>query len=173
MKKRRVFGFGLGGLIVIGLTIIYVGSGFNGCSSFSITQEEAAMRFARQGQEAPEFIFKESNPGKIHFASVVEGTDAIAFVHGSPGSWRAFSRFLMDEDLKKVGRLISVDRPGFGLSEPKTPERSLREQSRRIAEALQKDGVVENSILVGHWLGGPVIVRMAADYPEFVKGLVL
>ena len=43
----------------------------------------------------------------------------------------------------------------------------------RIAEALQKDGVVENSILVGHWLGGPVIVRMAADYPEFVKGLVL
>ncbi len=79
----------------------------------------------------------------------------------------------MDEDLKKVGRLISVDRPGFGLSEPKKPERSLHEQSRRIAEALQKDSVVENSILVGHWLGGPVIVCMAADYPEFVKGLVL
>jgi hypothetical protein len=31
----------------------------------------------------------------------------------------------MDEDLKKAGRLISVDRPGYGLSEPKTPERSL------------------------------------------------
>lgn len=173
MKKKRVFGFGLGGLIVIGLAIIVVGSGFNGCSSFSITQKEAAIRFARQGQEPPEFIFKETNPGKIHFASVGEGSDAIVFVHGSPGSWSAFSRFLMDEDLKKAGRLISVDRPGFGLSEPKTPERSLREQSRRIAEALQKDGVVDNAILVGHSLGGPVIVRMAADYPELVKGLIL
>ena len=131
------------------------------------------MRFARQGQEAPKFIFKETKPGKIHFASVGEGIDTIVFVHGSPGSWSAFSRFLMDEDLKKAGRLISVDRPRFGLSEPKTPEPSLREQSRRIAEALQKDGVVNNAILVGHSLGGPVIVRMAADYPDLVKGLVL
>ena len=173
MKKKRVFGFGLGGLVVIGFAIIVVGSGFNGCSSFSITQEEAAIRFARQGQKAPDFIFQETNPGRIHFASVGEGTDTIVFVHGSPGSWSAFSRFLMDEDLKKAGRLISVDRPGFGLSEPKTPERSLREQSRRIAEALQKEGVVDNAILIGHSLGGPVIVRMAADYPELVKGLVL
>ena len=79
----------------------------------------------------------------------------------------------MDENLKKTGRLISVYRPGFGLSEPKKPERSLREQSRSIAEGLQKNGVVNNAILVGHSLGGPVIVRMAADYLELVKGLVL
>ena len=79
----------------------------------------------------------------------------------------------MDENLKKTGRLISVDQPGFGLSEPKKPERSLREQSRRIAEALQKNGVVNNAILVGHSLGEPVIVHMAADYLELVKELVL
>ena len=77
MKEKRVFGFGLGGLVVIGLGIIVVGSGFNGCSSFSITQEEAAIRFARQGQEPPEFDFQETDPGKIHFASVGEGTDTI------------------------------------------------------------------------------------------------
>ena len=82
MKKKRVFGFGLGGLVLIGLAIIVIGSGFNGCTSFSITQEEAAMRLlvsARRHRNS----FSESNPGKIHFASVGEGTDAIAFVHGS------------------------------------------------------------------------------------------
>lgn len=35
------------------------------------------MRSARQGQEAPEFIFKETNPGRIHFASLGEGTDTM------------------------------------------------------------------------------------------------
>ena len=110
---------------MIGLAIILVGSGFDGCASFSISQEEAAIRFARQRQEPPQFIIKETNPGRIHFASVGEGADTIVFVRGSPGSWSAFSRFLMDEDLKKAGRLISVDRPSYGLSEPKTPERSL------------------------------------------------
>jgi hypothetical protein len=125
MKGKRACGIGLGGIIVIGLAIILVGSGFDGCASLSISQEEAAIRFARQRQEPPQFIIKETNPGRIHFASVGEGADTIVFVHGSPGSWSAFSRFLMDEDLKKAGRLISVDRPGYGLSEPKTPERSL------------------------------------------------
>ena len=131
------------------------------------------MRSARQGQEAPEFIFKKTNPGRIHLASLGKGTGTIVFVPGSPSSFGAFSRFLMDENLMKTGRLLSVYRPGFGLSEPKNPERSLREQSHRINEGLQKNDVVNNAILVGHSLGEPVIEHMAADYLELVKGLVL
>jgi len=47
------------------------------------------------------------------------------------------------------------------------------DQSRQIYEALSANGVSGNAVLIGHSLGGPVVARMAADYPDFVKGLVL
>lgn len=165
--------FGLGGILLLGAAFVFLGSGFSGCMSFSITDEEAAERFRDRNLDPPIFETKVTNPGSIHFASVGEGEDTIVFVHGSPGSWSAFIRFLMDEDLRELGRLISVDRPGFGLSKPLKAVPSIEEQSRRMHDALYQSGVSSNVILVGHSLAGPVIARMALDYPGFVKGLVL
>ncbi len=175
LKKKRIkrLGFGLGGLVILGLTVVFLGSGFSGCMSFSITEEEAAAQFRAHGLDPPSFETRETNPGSIHFVSVGEGENSIVFVHGSPGSWSAFIRFLMNEDLRESGRLISVDRPGFGLSKPLKAVPSIEEQSRRIHEALSQSGVSKNVVLVGHSLAGPVIARMAFDYPDFVKGLIL
>ncbi len=166
-------GLGIVSIGAIGLGVLVFGSGFSGCATFSITPAEATERFRSRGNEPPEFVTQETNPGTIHLASVGEGEHAIVFVHGSPGSWSAFSRFLMNDTLKEQGRIVSVDRPGSGLSRPLKAEPSIEEQSRRIHDALQKSGIAGNAILVGHSLGGPVIARMAADYPELVGGLVL
>src|SRR5665213_2489809 len=54
----------------------------------------------------------------LHYVSV--GTDTmrtIVFVHGSPGSWDAFSPYLQDSTLRTRFRMISIDRPGFGYSD--------------------------------------------------------
>ncbi len=141
--------------------------------SFSITDEEAAERFRARDLEPPTFATQDTDPGSIHLVSVGDGEDVVVFVHGSPGSWSAFIGFLMDRELRKSGRLISVDRPGFGLSKPLRAVPSIGEQSRRLREALAQIGVSRNAILVGHSLAGPVIARMALDDPELVKGLVL
>lgn len=170
MKGKR-FGLGLVGILVV--AILVVGSGFSGCATFSIEESEAIERFRNQGLEPPQFSLVQTDPGEIYFASTGEGDDTIVFIHGSPGSWSAFIRYLMDDELREVGRLISVDRPGFGMSSPSKAEPSIKEQSRQIYEALKKAGVSKNAILVGHSLGGPVIARMAVDYPDLVKGLVL
>ena len=69
-------------------------------------------------------------------------------------------------------RMISVDRPGFGKSGNGNPERSLKKQAELVAQVLKEENHSTNSILVGHSLGGPVIARMAIDYPEQVDGLV-
>lgn len=172
-KPIKRLSLGLAGIFALGVVVILFGSGFSGCASFSISDEEAVERFESRNLVPPVFETKQTSPGAIHFASVGQGLYTIVFVHGSPGSWSAFIRFLMDEELQKAGRLISVDRPGFGLSLPKKAEPSIGEQSRRIHDALAQGGVTRNVILVGHSLGGPVIARMAADYPEFVKGLIL
>ena len=109
----------------------------------------------------------------IHYVEV--GNDQrplIIFVHGSPGSLDAFLDFLADTTLLKQAQLISVDRPGFGESNYGNAEPSLRKQAALLKPILEKHKNQRPIILVGHSLGGPVIARMAMDYPELVDGLV-
>ena len=172
-KRKRWLGWSATGIILVVGAFAIMGSGFSGCATFSIDRAEAEERFRSRGLPPPDFVTVALDEKALHFVSVGEGDLAVVFVHGSPGSWSAFSRYLMDPKLKELGRLISVDRPGFGESRPLKAEPSLEEQSRQIYEALSREGVSGNAILIGHSLGGPVIARMAADYPEFVRGLIL
>ncbi|MEM7182024.1 MAG: alpha/beta hydrolase [Spirochaetota bacterium] len=110
---------------------------------------------------------------KIHFVATGDNKDRIVvFVHGSPGSWDAYLRFLTDTDLLAQAKLISVDRPGYEKSQGEA-ELSLQRQAYLLMQALQKSYPEKKYLLVGHSFGGPVIARMAMDYPEQVSHLVL
>jgi len=110
----------------------------------------------------------------MHYVSVGdEDKPLVVFVHGSPGSWDAFISFLGDDDLRARARLVSVDRPGFGKSGKNIPERSLVKQAADIRPILETNRSSVGAILVGHSLGGPLIARMAMDFPELVGGLIM
>lgn len=102
-----------------------------------------------------------------------ENKPATIFVHGSPGSLSAFIHFLTDTVLLKHNQLITVDRPGFGASNFGDAEPSLEKQASLLKPLLEKYKRARPIILVGHSLGGPVIARMAMDFPELVDGLVM
>jgi pimeloyl-ACP methyl ester carboxylesterase len=96
----------------------------------------------------------------------------VVFVHGSPGSLSAFIDFMSDSLLLQKAMLISVDRPGFGSSNFGHAEPSLQKQAAMLKPMLQEYKENRPIILVGHSLGGPLIARMAMDYPELIDGLV-
>ncbi|MEP1307343.1 MAG: alpha/beta hydrolase [Balneola sp.] len=109
----------------------------------------------------------------MHYVAIGDTSKPkILFVHGSPGSWDNFLGFMKNPTLLEQFRLISVDRPGFGKSGNGIPERSLEQQAKLIAGVLDQENQATNSILVGHSMGGPVIARIAIDYPKQVDGLV-
>lgn len=97
----------------------------------------------------------------------------IVFVHGSPGSLSAFIDFMADSVLLKRAQLITVDRPGFGASNFGYAEPSLIKQANLLKPILEEYKYNRPIILVGHSLGGPLIARMAMDYPELVDGLIM
>ncbi len=98
------------------------------------------------------------------------GQTPIVFIHGSPGSWRSWARYLDAPELSGYGPRIAMDRPGFGGSGPGDLMLDLRAQAAVLAAAIPEGAP---AIVVGHSLGGPLIAWMAIDHPEKVCGGVL
>jgi pimeloyl-ACP methyl ester carboxylesterase len=109
----------------------------------------------------------------LHYAQTgADSLPTLVFIHGTPGSWDAFSGYMKDSSLLQHYRMISVDRPGFGYSDFGTVE-TLPKQSDLINQVLAKLANNKPMLLAGHSLGGPLIVQMAAEKPELFCGLVI
>jgi pimeloyl-ACP methyl ester carboxylesterase len=94
----------------------------------------------------------------------------VILIHGSPGG-----RATWKQVLPKLSNyfVLVPDRPGYGGSSPGKAETSLAAQSTRIWEALRTHLDGRPAIVVGYSYGGAVALRMVADQPGDVAGLVL
>ena len=74
------------------------------------------------------------------------------------------------ESLPRSGRVLALDLPGHGQSDP-VPHASVEAYARAVADVLVALGCAP--VVVGHSLGGSVAIALAALRPELVRGLVL
>lgn len=96
----------------------------------------------------------------------------LLFIHGAPGSFDAYLDFFKDTSLTNKARLIAVDRAGYGGSGFGIPLPSLEDQSQLI-KAVADHEEIDQMIIAGHSLGGPIAVKMAIDYPELISSMLL
>jgi len=109
------------------------------------------------------------NGKRVHYRD--EGTGpAIVMIHGLAGQMRNFS-YALFERLTNDHRVILIDRPGSGYSDP-IDSATVRSQAAHIGDALQALGL-ERALVVGHSLGGAVALALALDRPDLVGGLAL
>jgi pimeloyl-ACP methyl ester carboxylesterase len=163
MKLKMI----VAGIVLIGILLI-----LDSCMQFRVSQTEINKRFSETGVTGSQATYK-AGARKIHYAKAGnENGPLILFVHGSPGSLNDFMGMLTDTALQKTNLLISVDRPGFGQSDFGWGEPSLAKQSVLLKPLIEQYKNDRPVILVGHSLGGPLIARMAMDYPGLVDGLI-
>jgi len=114
------------------------------------------------------------NQRHLHYA--VCGSDTslptLVFIHGSPGSWMNYMIFMWDSSIRKKYRMVAIDRPGFGYSDFGKAVH-LQEQCNMIMPVLQKLKTNQPMFLVGHSMGGPVSVKLAAENPSLFNKLVI
>ncbi len=143
------------------------------CLQFRMTTKEVEKHF-ENAHTKPKFNFTQGTDPEIHYAEI--GNDSlpmVIFLHGAPGSWSAFIDYMKDEELLQVARLVAIDRPGYGHSNFGQPEISLTRQAALIKPILELNKNKQKPVLIGHSLGGPLVARLAMDYPELVGGIIM
>ncbi len=142
------------------------------CMQFRMSKTEIDEFFKDKPYKGTEISYY---AGKQKINYLIAGNDSlplVIFIHGSPGSLSAFIDFMDDSVLLAKTQMISVDRPGFGASNFGYAEPSLKKQADEFKPILVRHKNNRPVYLVGHSLGGPIIARMAMDYPELVDGLI-
>lgn len=106
----------------------------------------------------------------IDYGDRAPGGPVFVLSHGLGGRWQHWTENIAE--LGEHGRVIALDLPGFGRSEP--PKRgysidTFADTIAELADALRLPRIV----LVGHSLGGPIVMRFALRHPERVAAVVL
>jgi pimeloyl-ACP methyl ester carboxylesterase len=162
-KKRMFIGF----VLLLGWVIFA-----QSCMKFRMSDSKAKDNFLKENiQLLTETI--NINGFDIHFAKT--GNDSLPtlfFVHGSPGSWDAFSLYMKDKELLAKYRMVSIDRPGFGYSQF-GDAKNMQEQSEIISPLLTYIDNKKPIYIIGHSLGGPLAIKLAAHNANTFAGIVL
>lgn len=141
------------------------------CIEFRISDQKALEEFDELSVK-PSFGDLEIDGRNMHYAFIDQDKGALAvFIHGSPGSWNAFIDYMKIESLLEHVDILAIDRPGFGYSDFGIAETSLKKQAK-LLNAVISQFDQEKKILIGHSLGGPIIARLAMDYPSSYNGLI-
>jgi pimeloyl-ACP methyl ester carboxylesterase len=137
----------------------------------------SASELARRMEQAPYPVsskFYVSGGDTMHY---MEGgrpdRGTLVLVHGSPGNWEAWERYMRDSLLCAEARVVAIDRLGYGKSSPGLPVPDLGRQAsslRPLLDSLKRQGPV---VLAGHSMGGPIAARAAMDFPELLDGLLI
>lgn len=143
------------------------------CMTFRMDAKEIDTFFKTKNVAAQQRTYR-AGFRNMHYVSAGDSLKPLVlFVHGSPGSLSAFIDYLADTVLLHRTFLITADRPGFGYSNFGNGETSLQKQAEILKPILEEYKKNRPIILVGHSLGGPLIARMAIDYPQLVDGLII
>lgn len=101
-----------------------------------------------------------------------DSASTLFFIHGTPGSFSDFGRYLRDNQLIRHYRLISVDRPGFGYSDFGNTM-DLEHQANLISLLIDSLSNSKPVYLIGHSLAGPLVIKLAAMKPSEVNGILV
>jgi pimeloyl-ACP methyl ester carboxylesterase len=107
--------------------------------------------------------------GPFSFTDEGEGPVVLA-LHGLPGSTRDW-RWLAPS--MTGTRFVRLDQPAFGGTPRSTePDPRLAARARFVLAAMDAMGL-EDVVVLGHSMGGPLAVAVAAAAPSRVRGLAL
>jgi len=94
----------------------------------------------------------------------------LLLIHGLGGCWQWWAQCVAP--LSAGRRVIAVDLPGFGASDPLRPPAEMATHAATLVKLLDALGVPQ-VVVCAHSMGGLVAMRLAVTHRERVGGVVL
>lgn len=135
------------------------------CMYFRTSDSAAQKDFGSKGISFKTEYYQVGNTNLHYTTSGNDSLPTLVFIHGSPGSWDAFTEYMKDSLLLLHYRMISIDRPGFGYSDF-GKAMDMAGQAVVINELLKHIDNGKPVCLIGHSLGGPLVIKLAAENKE-------
>ena len=107
--------------------------------------------------------------GHVRVVDVGSGP-ALVLLHGLGGNWRNWAANI--SVLSQSHRVVALDLPGFGCSEPYTGAVTIERYVDTVVELLDRLGI-ERTTFVGNSLGGLLTIETAARHPDRVGAAIL
>jgi pimeloyl-ACP methyl ester carboxylesterase len=109
--------------------------------------------------------------GDIHYREYGQGVPLV-LLHANPGDSQDFDAII--PELSKTYRVIALDWPGYGQSSlPPRPETSGVLLFYNILLEFLAELALPPAYFIGNSIGGNAAARLASQFPERVRGLVL
>jgi pimeloyl-ACP methyl ester carboxylesterase len=110
--------------------------------------------------------------GPVHYVDFggPDGAPTVVLVHGLGGShlnWDLFAPLL-----RPHARVLALDLPGFGRSEP-GDRRTTVHDNVKVLDRFLREVARSPAVLVGNSMGGMISILQTAESPGTVSGLVL
>lgn len=137
--------------------------------SESATPAVPASPVALEDPTAREGEFLEVDGGRIFYQVTGEG-DPMLLLHGYPLSGALFSR--NRDMLAEQYQVITVDHRGYGMSETSDVPSDVATYASDAMAVLDELGV-EQAIIGGHSMGGPITFEMYQAAPERFRAMIL
>ena len=156
------------------VSVVIISQIFSSCMQFRTSNKKIYESFAATKNKLKIDTF-DTLGYNIRYSEVFNSQErpTVIFIHGAPGSMSDLMQFMKNENLASKANLVSVDRPGYGYSNFGKQLTSIEKQAAILGFLIRKYQNKQKIILVGHSYGGPIAARLAAQYPNEIKGLVM
>jgi len=137
---------------------------------FSLLILYAALALTSSGYSQNSGIALSSDNVEINFDVLGDGKPALVFVHG----W-SNDRSIWDSQISyfsKKYKVVAVDLPGFGKSGNNRRNWTVPAFGGDVTAVIEKLDL-DNVVLVGFSLGGPVVIETENKIPDRISGVVL
>jgi pimeloyl-ACP methyl ester carboxylesterase len=159
LNKSKVGALGVSTLLIAGLAV-----------AWTPDRPLSALK-SRWAASPSTFIALDGMQVHMRDEGVRDDPFPIILLHGTGSSLHTWRGWI--DGLKGSHRLISLDRPGFGLTGPNpSGDYSMRYYSDFLARFLDRLDI-ERAIIVGHSSGGQMAWQFASRYPDRVAGLIM
>ncbi len=112
--------------------------------------------------------FTTSDGVRLAYHQMGDGDPPIVFIHGGFGNRTGFT--LQEEYFSPNHRCLAIDLRGHGDSDKPDEQYTMDKYADEVAEWLRHLGI-RRPILVGHSMGGQVVISVAARHPELVSAI--